>query len=115
MNITNAKDAIARSISHNEIVHLAWSRSVAEAIEKMADESIDNDSVVEFWGEDEEGNGWAIHLTVTAESLRGALKDYHLNATTIRSATCIDWNGEVEKFSSPIAALDEIRLNGGLA
>jgi len=57
-------EAIGRSISHNEIVHLPWTQErQGELAAQAAEEgggSVDAGEVYEFWGAP--GNAWRVHL-----------------------------------------------------
>ena len=64
-----AKQAIEASINTNSIVHLADPDpsvffDISLAAEDFA-ESLDRPSVVEFWGENDAGNPWRIHVTLS--------------------------------------------------
>jgi hypothetical protein len=58
----NAQEAIARSISHNEIVHAEYDEDMATDLELRADDSAVNGDTYEFWGQDDDGNEWRVHL-----------------------------------------------------
>lgn len=63
----NVEQAIARSISQNEIVHLDWSHDVQTDLIIACDDWTDAGSVFEFWGTSDDSE-WRIHLrTVDAE------------------------------------------------
>lgn len=58
----NAAQAIARSISHDEIVTIESSKEDLETLLEACDDSVDSDRVWEFWGENEDGQ-WRVHVT----------------------------------------------------
>lgn len=60
--MTIIADAIDRSISHDEIVHLDYSDVVAADLLAECDDSVENGDVVEYWGE-RDGQPWRVHLT----------------------------------------------------
>jgi len=57
-------EAIGRSISHNEIVHLPWTQEREDELTALAGQeggdSVDTGEVYEFWGA--AGNAWRVHL-----------------------------------------------------
>jgi hypothetical protein len=61
MNQT-AADAIARSISHNEIVNIAFDASASKALRTACDDSVDTEDVTEYWGTTEDGYDWRVHM-----------------------------------------------------
>lgn len=64
--MNKAKQAIARSVSHNEIVYLDFSRTIErDLLAECDDHTIcyrDHCDVHEFWGTDDDGNSWRAHL-----------------------------------------------------
>lgn len=63
MKTNTATDLIARSISHTEIVHADWTPELAEALSIECDDSVDaSDTIAEYWGTDEDGEEWRVHL-----------------------------------------------------
>ncbi len=54
--------AIARSITHNEIVTLDYSDGARDSLSSRCDDSVDVGRGVEFWGRDDEGSSWRVHL-----------------------------------------------------
>lgn len=67
--IVNA--AIARSISHNEIVTIDHVRiaqadcsvdRVHDVLTQAADDHVENGDVVEYWGTDDNGHEWRVHV-----------------------------------------------------
>lgn len=63
-------DAIARSISHNEIVTLEWTADRAAALKAACEDYVDTGDIrgVEYWGRDE-GDEWRVHLLRPEDSL----------------------------------------------
>ena len=58
METNSAKQAIARSISHTEIVHLDWSPAAHLALTAESEDSTETERRIEFWGTDEDGKEW---------------------------------------------------------
>ena len=54
--------AIARSVSHTEIVHLPYSLADESALTAECEDSVDCPDRVEFWGTTEDGSEWRVHL-----------------------------------------------------
>lgn len=64
MSTTTAFDLITRSVSHTDIVHADWTADLAEALSIECEDSVEaSDTVVEFWGTDEDGGDWRVHLS----------------------------------------------------
>lgn len=63
-----AEQAIDRSISHNEIVHVAFSREIAEELLESSDDHVIAGSVMEFWAVDEEAGEWRVHLDLQGQA-----------------------------------------------
>lgn len=58
-------DAIARSVSHNEIVTIPYSTEAADALWAECDDHVDaraSYGVVEYWGTTDDGDEWRVHL-----------------------------------------------------
>ena len=62
MTICTADDAIARSIHHNEIVHLDYCSSLNMDLRDVCEDSRAHDDVTEIWGTTEDGDQWRVHL-----------------------------------------------------
>lgn len=63
------EQAIARSISHNEIVRLEWSHDAQTDLIVACDDWNDAGDVREFWGTSDDGSSWRVHLSlIDAES-----------------------------------------------
>lgn len=69
--MTTAADAIARSISHTEIVTLSFDAERNEKIDAMhvkgdllnaSEDWVESGSVTEYWGKDDDGNEWRVHV-----------------------------------------------------
>lgn len=56
-----AGELITRSISHNEIVHADHVEDLARAFRVVADDSVDTERCLEFWGT-RDGKEWRVHL-----------------------------------------------------
>ena len=67
MEQMTAKQAITRSICHDEIVHVSMTVELVDELTDMAEdwtETMDENGepLTEFWGEDEDGNTWRVHV-----------------------------------------------------
>lgn len=73
--IDRVNDAIARSISHNEIVSIPYSSEAHAALRAVCEGHVDTNDHrgSEFWGSDE-GDEWRVHL-VRRESLADIASD----------------------------------------
>lgn len=64
------RNAIARSVSHDEIVHLAASADESDALDTEliceCDDRAKNDDVREYWGTTDAGDEWRVHVSVNA-------------------------------------------------
>ena len=71
---TNAEQAIARSISHNEIVHIDASdpnrKRIEDILVRDCEGSVKNGEVNEYWGVIENGDDWRIHVAVPEATQR---------------------------------------------
>jgi len=65
MNKTAA--VMQRSISYNEIVTVPFDRNLERELYANCDGSVVNGDLVEFWGGDEDGNDWRVHLKGSRE------------------------------------------------
>lgn len=63
----NAEQAIKRSISHGEIVHLAHSEEAILALTAECDDNVDGNDEREFWGTTESGHEWRVHVALGAK------------------------------------------------
>ncbi len=54
--------AIERSITHDEIVTIDYSDEAEAELGVECDNSVRNGPVVEFWGRDQDGDAWRVHL-----------------------------------------------------
>ena len=61
-----ATKLIARSISHNEIAHDKYDASTAAELAALAEDSVENGAVIEYWGWDDDGAEWRVHLDMLA-------------------------------------------------
>jgi len=57
----NAEQAIARSISHTEIVHLPWDRDTHRDLVIESDDSTEANGTIEIWGTSD-GSEWRVHM-----------------------------------------------------
>lgn len=72
-----AATAIARSVSHTEIVTVPWTAELEIDLLAACDDSADTTDVQEYWGTDEDGAEWRVHLDTTArmETIERAIRD----------------------------------------
>ncbi len=77
----SASQAIARSVSHNEIVTLMGDSELELALSIESEDSAESGSIKEFWGTDEDGQSWRVHLDftgmVTVETMPEHLRESH--------------------------------------
>ena len=59
---SDALAAIQQSIRQNEIVTLPWSADVYIDLLALCDDSAGTENVHEFWGVDDEGEEWRVHV-----------------------------------------------------
>lgn len=86
--------AIARSISHNEIVHVTCTAHQLDALLADADDYVENGDVTEAWGTDD-GSEWRVHATVRAPvvTVGGIVKVYNLRKHDAYVAVAIQIDG----------------------
>lgn len=63
---TVAASAIARSVSQNEIVTIDYDPAAAEDLSAASDGSADGNDVTEYWGTDDDGSEWRVHMRAAA-------------------------------------------------
>ena len=56
------KRAIARSVSHTEIVTLEYNWETIQDLLVWSDDNVETETVHEFWGTDDDGNEWRVHV-----------------------------------------------------
>jgi hypothetical protein len=56
--------AIARSISHQEIVHVTCSRDELAYLRSQSEDSVATGDIVEAWGTTADGDEWRVHARV---------------------------------------------------
>lgn len=62
--MNTAQHLIARSISHTEIAHADYSADLADELSVECDDSSEaSETVIEYWGTDDDGNEWRVHLS----------------------------------------------------
>lgn len=69
IHVTNHQQAIARSISHNEIVTIQYDRGISIALALDSEGSV-HDSVqcvTEYWGVNDDGQDWRVHMRDNTE------------------------------------------------
>lgn len=59
---TPASDAIARSISHTETIHLPYDADAMMDLLVECEDSTESETETEYWGTDETGNEWQVHV-----------------------------------------------------
>ncbi len=63
MNVKEKVDSlIARSIYHDEIVSVKWTQELEDELIIRNDDSVEDGGVYQFWGEDDNGDDWRVHL-----------------------------------------------------
>lgn len=60
--VQEANDLIGQSIEHDEIAHGEWTDALADELAAQSDDWTTNGDVIEFWGSDDDGNDWRVHL-----------------------------------------------------
>lgn len=64
-----AKDLIAQSIRYNEITHAPYAPELCDEMLVECEDHVDSNSgVVEFWGTDDDGDTWRVHLDLSEDS-----------------------------------------------
>jgi len=63
----DAEQAIARSISHNEIVTIDYSGDAQTDLLVEADDWTDNGDIREYWGTTDDGDNWRVHMRMADE------------------------------------------------
>lgn len=59
---TQFLSAIARSVSHNEIVTLDHDADVMSDLALECDDHVTGNTVEEYWGTTDDGNEWRVHV-----------------------------------------------------
>jgi len=62
--MSNATELIERSISHTEIAHGKYDAETAAELASLSDDSVKNGAVIEYWGSDDDGAEWRVHLDI---------------------------------------------------
>ncbi len=66
MTLSMARHAIRASVLENRIVNLVGSEDVMSAIAghllTLSDDNVESDGVREYWGVDDDGNEWRVHV-----------------------------------------------------
>ena len=62
--MSKALALIKRSISHNEIAHGKYDAETAMELKSLSDDSVENGDVIEYWGTDDDGDEWRVHLDI---------------------------------------------------
>lgn len=57
-----ATKLIADSISTNSIIHAEWNGELADTLSAESEDYAESADVVEYWGTDDDGNEWRVHL-----------------------------------------------------
>jgi hypothetical protein len=63
--MAKADRLIKKSIQQNRIVHADYSKVLEKSLMLRADDWVDNGIEIEFWGRDDDGENWRVHLDVT--------------------------------------------------
>lgn len=64
---TIAANAIARSISHTEIVTLDDEGDLRTALLALCEDNVEANGVAEFWGTADDGKEWRVHVRLAGE------------------------------------------------
>lgn len=72
-----AEELISESITHTTIANAAYTPELAASLMALSDDSVETTSVLEYWGTDDEGNAWRVHLG------RGGEFVWHFNGDAI--------------------------------
>lgn len=73
---TVAERAIARSVSHNEIVTLDFDTEANEELQLACEDAVVANGVTEYWGTTESGDDWRVHVRrAPLESVSGVNDD----------------------------------------
>lgn len=59
-----ADQAIARSLSHTEIVTVKDQPGLKMALLVRCDDNVENEGEEEFWGVDDDGDSWRVHVRI---------------------------------------------------
>jgi hypothetical protein len=57
-----AEELITESITHTTIAHAAFTPDLAVSLMALSDDSAETAGVLEYWGTDDDGNAWRVHL-----------------------------------------------------
>lgn len=57
-----AINAIWDSVAHTEIVTIDDAPGLRYALLVRCDDNVENEGVAEYWGTDDDGNAWRIHI-----------------------------------------------------
>lgn len=57
-----ADDLIRRSLMQDEIVHAPYSTELSDELSAESEDSAETPETVEYWGTNEDGAGWRVHL-----------------------------------------------------
>lgn len=103
----NAAQAIARSISHTEIVTIEWTAALESALSIESDDSAVANDTLEFWGCDEDGGEWRVHLSDVAggraaatEEARDMTTQYYEIQAQVLGQWTTDVIGDGNRFDS---------------
>lgn len=85
---TDVTIAIARSVSHTEIVNLPWSQEAQDELSLLCDDSVEASTTTwEAWGTDDDGAEWRVHLD--------GVRDPAVHCG------CGEWSGERCEWTGP--------------
>jgi hypothetical protein len=94
-----ASSLIARSTSHSEVAHAEWSADLAADLAAECDDSTEaSATVLEFWGVDDDGVEWRVHLDGARQASDTDNTEYHVTAVRDGAVyghltTCCDAGG----------------------
>lgn len=77
-----AEQAIKRSVSHNEIVTIAYDSDAASDLRAESKDSV-NDAdrrVTEYWGTTDAGDEWRVHMRAEPEGREGGFPGHSEDA-----------------------------------
>lgn len=104
-----ADQAIARSISHNEIVTIDYSSEAADMLRSECEDNVDANGLTEYWGTDDDGSEWRVHMRdqelPTAAVVVETMPDHHRGShRAARNWGQYPANGAVRRIMSRAAA-----------
>lgn len=86
-----AEQAITESITRDRIVIMEYSRDGAEYLSTECTNSVENGPVTEYWGVDEDGNNWRVHMAAKGPVV------YHCACGEVFGERC-NWSGSLDEM-----------------